>query len=48
MPHEYVPDPTADEREEGRRRFRRNLTRVMAVQVVSLILLWLLQSRYAN
>lgn len=46
MPHQYVPDTAADEREEGRRRFRRNLIRVMTVQVVSLILLWLLQSRY--
>jgi hypothetical protein len=48
MPHEYVPDTAAEEeREVARRRFWRNLTRVMTVQVVSLILLWLLQSRYS-
>ena len=29
-------------------RFRRTLVRVMAVQVVTLILLWLLQSRYSG
>ena len=28
-------------------RFRRNLVRVMAVQVVTLLLLWLLQHRYS-
>ena len=27
--------------------FRRNLVRVMTVQVVALLLLWLLQARYA-
>jgi hypothetical protein len=27
--------------------FRRTLVRVMAVQVVALVLLWLLQARYA-
>jgi hypothetical protein len=27
-------------------RFRRNLVRVMSVQVVALVLLWLLQQRY--
>jgi hypothetical protein len=31
---------------EDRARFRRTLTRVMTVQVVSLILLWLLQRHY--
>jgi hypothetical protein len=31
---------------EARARFWRNLMRVMAVQVVSLIALWLLQSHY--
>ena len=36
------------ESEEARRRFWRNLGRVMTVQVVSLLLLWLLQSRYAG
>ncbi len=29
-------------------RFRRTLVRVMAVQVVALVLLWLLQSRFGN
>lgn len=29
-------------------RFRTNLVRVMAVQIVALILLWLLQQRYTN
>ena len=29
-------------------RFRRTLVRVMAVQVVTLVLLWLLQSRYTG
>jgi hypothetical protein len=37
------PDPTPD---GGR--FRRTLIRVMSVQVVTLILLWLLQQRYAR
>lgn len=32
---------------EDRARFRRTLLRVMTVQVVSLILLWLLQRHYA-
>jgi hypothetical protein len=43
MPHTYesTPDPDA------RARFRRTLFRVMAVQVVSLVLLWLLQRHYA-
>jgi hypothetical protein len=31
---------------EARRRFWRNLVRVMTVQVVSLLLLWLLQRHY--
>lgn len=29
-------------------RFRRNLVRVMTVQVVTLVALWLLQQRYAG
>ena len=32
---------------EGAARFRANLVRVMAVQVITLILLWLLQSRFS-
>jgi len=33
---------------EDRARFRRTLARVMTVQVVTLLLLWLLQSRYSS
>ena len=32
----------------GSRRFRRTLLRVMAVQVGTLLLLWLLQTRYTG
>lgn len=32
---------------DGSSRFRRTLVRVMTIQVVTLLLLWLLQSRYA-
>ena len=35
-----APDPGA------RARFRQNLARVMTVQIVALVLLWLLQQRY--
>jgi len=35
------PDP-------GSRRFRRTLLRVMAVQVATLLFLWLLQTRYTR
>jgi hypothetical protein len=38
---------SADRREETSR-FRRTLVRVMAVQIVSLIALWLLQTRYSG
>jgi hypothetical protein len=31
-----------------RQRFQRTLVRVMTVQVVTLLLLWLLQARYAQ
>jgi len=34
-------------REESSRRFRITLVRVMTVQVIALILLWLLQQRYS-
>ena len=37
--------PTPD---YGRRLFRRTLLRVMAVQVATLLLLWLLQAGYAR
>jgi hypothetical protein len=32
----------------GRHRFRRTLIRVLAIQALTLLLLWLLQSRYAG
>jgi hypothetical protein len=35
-------------REESRRRFRRTLVRVMSVQVVTLLLLWLLQRTFSS
>jgi hypothetical protein len=40
--HAPPPDPAAD-----RARFRATLVRVMAVQVVTLVLLWLLQRGFA-
>jgi hypothetical protein len=36
-----------DEQDEGRGRFRGILIRVLTVQVVTVLLLWLLQSRYS-
>lgn len=36
------------DRTAARRRFRRTLARVMAVQIVTLLLLWLLQARFAS
>jgi hypothetical protein len=41
-----LPDSQAETPEAARRRFRLTLVRVMTVQVITLILLWLLQSRY--
>ena len=38
--------PRDDSPDDGR--FRRNLIRVMSVQVVALLLLWLLQHRYSR
>lgn len=35
-------------RAEERRRFRRTLVRVLAVQVITILLLWLLQARYSG
>jgi hypothetical protein len=32
---------------EGRQRFRRNLVRVLGVQIVTLVLLWLLQRTFS-
>ena len=40
------PTPTDDR--AARARFRATLARVMAVQVVTLVLLWLLQRRYTG
>ena len=40
------PNPAGDR--EGRSTFRRNLFRVLLVQGVALLLLWLLQSRYTG
>jgi hypothetical protein len=39
-----APPPT---REEANRRFRLTLFRVMFVQVVTLVLLWLLQQKFS-
>ena len=41
-----MPQPPDDSPDDGR--FRRNLIRVMSVQVVALLLLWLLQHRYSR
>lgn len=38
-----IPDPTPA---EARRRFRRTLVRVLAVQVITVLLLWVLHARY--
>ena len=35
-------------RSDERRRFRRTLARVLIVQIVTVLLLWLLQSRYSG
>ena len=42
----WVPTPTVTLEEGAGSRFRRTLVRVMAVQVVTLLLLWLLQAWY--
>jgi len=41
-----TPDPAPSD--AGTHRFRRTLLRVMAVQVATLLLLWLLQARYTG
>ena len=41
-----MTDTSPSEAEEGRRRFRRNLVRVMTVQVLALIALWLVQRHF--
>ena len=43
-----TPDDVRAFRREDAQRFRQTLIRVMAVQFVSLILLWLLQSYYTH
>lgn len=40
-----TPEPS---RAEERRRFRRTLVRVLTVQVIAVLLLWLLQARYSG
>lgn len=42
MPH------ASNNRTDEQRRFRRTLVRVLVVQVVTLLLLWLLQSAYGG
>jgi hypothetical protein len=42
-----VPSTPAPDRRADAARFRRTLVRVMAVQVVTLLLLWLLQRHYS-
>jgi hypothetical protein len=41
-------DDVRTTRREDAQRFRRTLIRVMAVQIVSLIALWLLQTHYTG
>ena len=40
-----TPEPTPG---EDRRRFRRTLVRVLIVQVITVLLLWVLQSRFSG
>jgi hypothetical protein len=42
----FMTQPTSDPTDAAR--FRRTLLRVMFVQVATLLLLWLLQSRYSH
>lgn len=42
------PDDPHVRPDEDTHRFRRTLVRVMAVQIVSLIALWLLQTHYSG
>lgn len=41
-----LPDSPAETPEAAKRRFRLTLIKVMTVQVITLIVFWLLQSRY--
>ena len=43
-----MTQPPSPDDQIGKQRFRRNLFRVMTVQVVSLIVLWLVQQRTKN
>jgi len=40
--------PASPAPEDGARRFRRTLVRVLAVQAVTLLLLWLLQAGFSG
>lgn len=42
------PTPDTPTTAEARRQFRRTLVRVLIVQVVAVLLLWLLQARYSG
>jgi hypothetical protein len=42
------PAPDAPTTVAARRQFRRTLVRVLAVQVVTVLLLWLIQARYSG
>jgi hypothetical protein len=41
-------DPDAPTAAEARRQFRGTLVRVLVVQVVTVLLLWLIQARYSG
>ena len=43
-----MTDGKTDRREIGKSTFKGTLMRVLAVQVVTLILLWILQTRYGG
>lgn len=43
-----MTDPTPKDDQAGAIRFRRNLVRVMSVQVVALIALWLMQRHFSS
>jgi hypothetical protein len=43
-----APMSTPESNDADRSTFRQNLIRVMTVQVVTLVLLWLLQARYTG
>ena len=43
-----MTDPIPQDDRDGAIRFRRNLVRVMSVQVITLIALWLVQQHFSN